>query len=222
MSRAPCAPAPRSVPTDWSAGPDRAPRGPARSSRPWRRPSPRSTWSPSGWRRWRRWTCGGWRTSPGCCAAPGRAATWCCRRPGSLARSCPGPSTCSSRPPEVGGGRRELRAAQPEAAERRLMEGAARRAGRPQLARLPRRPGDGDRRRARRPDRGRGAVPRRGGRLAGLRADPVRRCVHAPWSLALCGGRDAAGGGADGARAGGGSRERATSANPPPMPGGEP
>jgi hypothetical protein len=34
--------------------------------------------------------------------------------------------------------------------------------------------------------------------------------VHAPWSLALCGGRYSAGVGADGARAGGGPRERAT------------
>ena len=115
---------------------------------------------------------GGSRTSPttGCWSRP---------RPGSPGRLPFWHGDALGRPAElgraVGAFVRELSARCAEAGPRARCAPPARRLGRRQPARLPRRAARGHRPRARRPhDRGR-AVPRRARRLAGRRPLPVRR-----------------------------------------------
>ena len=95
------------------------------------------------------------------------------------------------RPLEFGRAHRRARArAARAAAARRPGRGWSRaprprRAGGREPAPLPRRPGRGDRRRARRPHDRHRALPRRARRLARLRALALRRPVHAPWAMAV-------------------------------------
>ena len=85
----------------------------------------------------------------------------------------------------IGALARELAAAKPDAAAKRLREEHGLDAPRrDEPARLPRRAGRSDRRGAERPDDRRRALPRRDRRLASLRALALGARVHAPWATA--------------------------------------